>query len=345
MTGSPTAPVSAVVVCSFEEPDTVRGTVDSLLAQTRPPDEVLVVDNHPESVIGSRFEAEGLGVRVLRPGRNLGYPQACNFVAPHASQRWMLFLNPDARADADCLERLLEAAGEDVAIAGAQVLLPDGTVNAGDNPVHVAGLSWSGRYLEPREDGPPRDVAAVSGAALMMRTDVFRELGGHCPAFFLYHDDVDIAWRARMAGWRVRFVPRAVVRHDYVFDKGVKKWLYLEHNRLWTVLANYEARTLLLLAPLLLAAEAGIALLARRDGWWPQKVQAWRDVAREWRALARWRRRVQARRRTSDAELLRPMTARLATPLVQAPMVGAIGAVLELYRRALIAAGEAGPRR
>ena len=334
------APVSAVIVCSFEEPDAVRATLDSLLAQTRPPAEVLVVDNHPESVIGRAFDAARLPVRVLRPGRNLGYPQACNFAAPHASQPWMFFLNPDAHADEDCLERLLDEAGDGVAIAGAQVLLPDGTVNAGDNPVHLTGLSWSGRYLEAREDGPARDVAAVSGAALMMRTDVFRGLGLHCPAFFLYHDDVDIAWRARMAGWRVRFVPRAVVRHDYVFDKGLRKWFFLEHNRLWSLLANYEARTLVALMPVLLAAEAGIALLARRDGWWPEKVRAWREVAAARRALRGWRRHVQSHRRVGDAELLAPMTGRLETPLVQAPLVGPLGALLDAYRRALTRAGK-----
>ena len=328
--------VSAVIVCSFEEPETVRRTVESLLAQTRPPSELLVVDNHPESVIGRAFEEWGLPVRVLRPGRNLGYPQACNFAGPYASQPWMLFLNPDAHADAHCLERLLEAADDDVAIVGAQVLLPDGeTVNAGANPVHLSGLSWSGRYLEPREEGPPRDVAAVSGAALMMRTQVFLDLGGHCPAFFLYHDDVDIAWRARLAGWRVRFVPRAQVSHDYVFDKGAAKWFHLEHNRAWTILANYQLRTLLLLAPVLLAAEAGIALLARRDGWWPERVRAWRELVEGRRELRRWRRHVQGRRTVPDAEVLALMTGSLDTPLVSAPLVGTIGALLDAYRRLL----------
>ena len=48
-------------------------------------------------------------------------------------------------------------------------VIPDGeTVNAGDNPVNLAGLSWAGNYLEPREAGPPRDVAAISGAASLI---------------------------------------------------------------------------------------------------------------------------------------------------------------------------------
>lgn len=330
------ASVTAVIVCSFEPPDAVASTVESLMGQTRPPAEVLLVDNHPEAVVSSALVARGLPVTQLVTGSNLGYPQACNFAAPHASGEWLFFLNPDAQAAPDCLERLLEEASGDVGVLGAQVLLPDGTVNAGDNPVHLVGLSWSGRYLEPREDGPARDVACVSGAASLIRTATFRALRGHSPGFFLYVDDTDIAWRSWLAGMRVRFVPRAVVAHDYEFDKGARKWLHLEHNRLWMLLANYSVRSLVVLAPLLLAAEAGIAVLARRDGWWPQKVEAWRTVWGERRQIAAWRRFVQSTRRRGDRIVVERMTGSLHTPLVQAPAVARAEPALEAYRRLLL---------
>jgi GT2 family glycosyltransferase len=328
------APVTAVIVCSFEAPGTVAGTVRSLLAQTRPPAEVLIVDNHPEALVSTALVEQGLPVRALPTGANLGYPQACNFAAPHATGEWLFFLNPDARAEPDCLEQLLAEADDDVAILGAQVLLEDGvTVNAGDNPVHLVGLSWSGRYLEPREHG---DVACISGAASLTRTETFRALGGHSPGFFLYVDDVDIAWRAILAGMRVRFVPAAVIHHDYEFDKGARKWLYLEHNRLWMILANYSVRALVVLAPLLLAAELGTALLARRDGWWAQKVQAWRTVVAERGQIRAWRRRVQAGRRVGDAAIVERMTGSLSTPLVRSPLTDRAEPALELYRRLVL---------
>ena len=222
-------------------------------------------------------------------GANLGYPQACNFAArrtPRAT--WLFFLNPDAQAAPDCLERLLEEAGDDVGVLGAQVLLPDGTVNAGDNPVHLVGLSWSGRYLEPREDGPARDVACISGAASLIRAATFRALRGHSPGFFLYVDDTDIAWRSWLAGMRVRFVPRAVVEPRLRVRQGLAQ---VAAPRAQPAVDDPgelpAAPRSLLLAPLLLAAEAGIAVLARRDGWWPEKVEAWRTVWAERRRIAR----------------------------------------------------------
>jgi GT2 family glycosyltransferase len=326
------APVTAVVV-RHREPDGGRPAIGSLERQTRPPAELLVVENDPE---GSGEVESSLPARVLRPGANLGYPGACNFAAGEATQPWLFFLNPDAEAAPDCLERLLEAADERTAIVGAQILLPDGRVNAGDNPVHVTGLSWSGRYLEPAEHDPPRETAAVSGAALVTRTDVFRELGGHSPAFFLYVDDTDMAWRARLAGWKVMFCPDATVSHDYEFDKGPSKWRYLEHNRLWMVLSNYSGFTLGLLAPLLLAAEAGIALQARRDGWWPQKLEAWRELAGRRRQLAAWRRGVQAQRTVGDRAIVELMRGEMDTPLVESPMLDRVNRWMERYRRLVL---------
>ncbi len=331
--------VTAVIV-SYADPHAATATVASLLAQSRPPQEVIVVDNHPDAPLAAVLGEQPQQVRLLPPEGNVGYVLACNRAAAAASGDWIWFLNPDAEADRDCLAKLVEAAApSDVAIVGAQVLLPDlERVNAGDNPIHLTGLSWSGRFEEPREHGPARDVAAVSGAALMVRRATFEAVGRFEPSYFMYQDDTDICWRVRLAGWRVRFVPEAVVAHDYEFDKGSAKWFWLERNRWWTVLANYQLVTLLLLAPLLLAAEAGIVALALRDGWWREKLRAWGALLRGAPTLLRHRRAVQALRRVPDARLLELMTARLDTPLMASPAATRLGPLLDGYGAAVRAA-------
>jgi GT2 family glycosyltransferase len=330
------ATVSAVIV-AYENPDAARETVRALLAQTA---EVIVVDNDPRGTTAEALAGAGMrDVRVLRPGRNLGYCRACDLAVEQARGEWVLFVNPDATPEPDCVERLMEAAEPGVGILGAQVLLPDGaTINAGDNPVHLSGVSWSGGYGTPRERGGPRDVTSVSGAALAIRSELYRQLGGHCPGFFMYYDDVDLAWRARLAGARVRYVPAAVVRHDYAFVKGGAKWFQLEHNRGWALLSNYALRSLVVLAPLLLAAEAAIALQARRDGWWPEKARAWRTLARELPAIRRWRRSVQSGRRVGDDVILAGLVGTMATPLVESPLLARANPWMERYRRLVLKA-------
>ena len=323
--------VCAIVV-SYRDGAATRAAVASLHAQTHALSEIVVVDNDPAASLG-----EIAGARVLPQPANLGYTGGANAGARAAGPAdWLLFLNPDAIAAPDCVQRLLEAADEGTAILGAQVLLPDGErVNAGDNPLHLTGLSWSGRFEQPREHGPPRDTAVVSGAALMVRRAAWEQLGGLTERFFLYLDDVDLAWRARLLGWTVRFVPAATVRHDYVFDKGREKWFYLERNRAWTILTLYGGRSLLALAPLLIATEAGIMLAAARQGWLREKLRAWVAVIGWLPALLVRRREIQRARRVSDGELLALQTASVLTPVLDSPLVARANPWMERYRAIL----------
>ncbi len=342
-----TVPITAVVV-SYADPAATVRALDSLLAQTHSPIEVLVVDNDPAGATarmlsdaagpaGARDVGRRAGVRVLTPHANLGYTGAANLAAAAAAGEWLFFLNPDATAAGDCLERLLAAVdGPDVAIVGAQVLLPDGRVNAGANPVNIAGISWSGGYGSAREHGPDRDTAAVSGAALLARREPFLAAGGLCPYFFLYVDDTDLAWRMRLAGRRVRYCPEAVVVHDYEFHKGAAKWRYLERNRAWALLSNLERRTLVLLAPLLLATEAAVIVRAARERWLLEKLRAWASLLRRSRALLRWRAAVQASRTVDDARVLSLFTGGLETDLLGAGVPNWANAALERYRRGLL---------
>ncbi|MGD0452787.1 MAG: glycosyltransferase family 2 protein [Solirubrobacteraceae bacterium] len=329
--------ITAVVV-SYADPAAAIDAVGSLLAQSLAPVEVLVVDNDPARATARALAAGPIApnVRSVCPGANLGYTGAANLAARGARGEWLFFLNPDALAASDCLELLLEAVdGPDVAVVGAQVLLPDGRVNAGENPVNIAGISWSGGYGQPRERGPARDTAAVSGAALLVRRDAFLGIGGLCPFFFMYVDDTDLAWRMRLSGRRVRYCPEAVVVHEYEFEKGAHKWFYLERNREWALASNLQLRTLVLLAPVLLATEAVVTARAISQGWLEEKARAWLSLLGKAPQLIRWRRSVQATRSVSDYRVLGLFSAGIETELV-AGLPRWVNPLLERYRRLVL---------
>jgi GT2 family glycosyltransferase len=327
------ATVSAVVVGYSDRADT-RRAIESLLEQSSPPLEVLVIDNHPERILATDLPDWGLDsrVRLVHSGENIGYTVACNRAAAEANGEWLFFMNPDASADTECLGTLLAVADPAVGALGAQVLLPDGRTNAGDNPVHLTGLAWAGRYGEPREHGPPRPAASVSGAALLVRRTAYEQVGGMSERFFLYYDDTDLCWRLRLAGWDVRFCPEAVVEHEYEFDKGVSKWYWLERNRLWSVMANYSLPALLLLLPLIVTSQLVIGRYALRAGWARALLRAWSSSLGSLPELLSWRRRVQATRRRPDSALIELMVGRFQTRLLDSPAASATGSAMELYR-------------
>jgi GT2 family glycosyltransferase len=328
--------VTAAIVYYDGPVEQLSAAIDSLLAQTRPPNEILVIDNSPDGAIASQLDDCGGAVHAVASGTNLGYCAGVSRAAEMASSEYLLTLNPDARAEPSCLELLVATASADskIAIVGPQILLEDGeTTNAGDNPLHPTGISPAGRYRQPREHGSPRDVAVVSGACLLIRRSAFQAIGGYVDELFMYYDDVDLAWRARIAGMRVVFCPRAGVIHGYEFARRSQKWFFLERNRLFSVLANYERRTLLLLAPLLLATEAGLVVAATFGGWLGQKLRAYVSLARMRRRVAQQRRAVQAMRRQPDAELLVLFSDRLESPFLPRPALALANLVGVPYMR------------
>ncbi len=119
---------------------------------------------------------------------------------------------------------------------------------------------------------------------------------------------------------RVVFCPEATARHGYEFGRrGLEKWFFLERNRLFTLLANYEARTLALLAPPLIATELGLLGVAAYGGWLPQKLHSYASVFALRKRLVEHRRAVQATRRRSDAEVLARFDIRMDSALLPPP--------------------------
>ena len=326
--------VTAILVGTHEQPDVLARLIESLAQQTLAPAEIVCVDQSPDGRFAPLARTAEPAVRMVGLRENLGYPSACNRGAATARGEFLLFINPDAQADAACVETLADAlcVRPDAAIAGAQILLPDGRVNAGDNALHMTGLSWAGRYGLSAEDGPPRPAAVVSGAALMVRRSMFEALGGYTEGFFMYYDDVDLAWRARLAGWEVLFCPHARIAHDYEFQKGNYKWRYLERNRWWCLLTHLRARTLLALAPLLLTVEAAICARAAAEGWLGAKLGAWGLLWRDRRSLAARRRQLQRGRTIGDRPILERMSAAVDSPFIASLALQRMAPLLRAYR-------------
>jgi GT2 family glycosyltransferase len=335
--GTQTTTVTAVLVCYDESPEEIHASLDSLLAQSPPPLEVLIIDNSPGGSFAEGLRSYGDAVRVIETGSNIGYSPAINIAAAHARGDYLVTLNSDARVEPGCLERLAAVADSDpqILLAGAQILLEDGvTHNAGHNPLHPTGISPAGGYGEPREQGEPRDVAVVSGACCLMRLEAFLRLGGFVDEFFLFYDDPDMGWRALIAGMRVVYCPEAAAVHGYEFGRrGKHKWFLLERNRLFSVLANYEVRTLVLLSPLLIATELGLLGVAAYGGWLPQKLKTYASLLALRKRLMRQRRTVQGSRRRSDADVLNLFEDRMDSALLPPPGPALANAVWVPYMR------------
>ncbi len=309
----------SVVIVTFNSRAAVELSLPPLLAELRPDDELIVVDN--ASADGTRAAVRLLApasILVENPG-NDGFAAACNQGVERATGELVLLLNPDASVAAgfaEAIRRPLTERPDWAAWMGLVTMDGGRRVNTAGGVVHYTGIAWAGASGRPvaAVDPGPHEVGFVSGACLAVPREVWRREGGFPAAFFMYCEDVDFSLRLRLAGASIGVEPRARVDHDYAFMKGHLKWRLLERNRWATLLRTYPAPVLALTAPALLAAELAVLAAALAGGWAPAKVGAMSDTARALPRLLRERRSIQAARRVSPAVFAEGLTAELSSP-------------------------------
>jgi len=345
-----TGPTLSTIVVTHDSRAAVERTIPAVAAQLRPGDELIVVDN--DSADGTPATVRELcpEATVIESGSNAGFPAACNRGAAEASGELLCLLNPDAVPAEGWREAIERPWIEGRGWAAWQGLVTAGggrILNSRGGDVHYTGIAWAGGAGEPVPDGLREEVEAglraiepgfVSGACLAIASDTYADAGGLPEEFFLYHEDVDLSLRLRLAGRRVGVEPAARVDHSYEFDKGPAKWRHLERNRWATVIRTYPAGLLAILAPALAATELALVVVALRGGWAPQKLAAWADTLSALPRLVRERRRVQAGREVRTMEF-----AAAFTPDLASAYLGAVGrsrllrAVLRGYWSATLA--------
>jgi GT2 family glycosyltransferase len=319
--------VSVVIVAYKSGPALVR-CIDSL-KRGGAEVEVIVVDNGDEGL--ELDEAQ-----VLRPGRNLGYAGGCNLGAEHARGDVLLFLNPDTVVEEGAVAELARTVSEDGvgAAMGRLLLLSDPAVlNSRGAVIHIAGLGWSSGHGEHASTvTEPVEITYANGSVLAMPRALFEELGGFTEELFLYHEDLELGWRARMRGQRIVLNPAADVLHEYEHARNPEKYYFMERNRLVFVASAYSGRLLLLLAPVLLLAELGLTAVSIRERWFGAKVRGWGWVGRNAGWIARHRRRLQSARTVPDRELARHLTPVLDPAMIELPRsVRFVNPMLEAY--------------
>jgi len=229
----PISPVSIIIV-NYNAGRILTQCVTHALKQAR---QVIVVDNDSADTsiaeLTAHFPDEN-GLIIHHSGRNLGFSAGCNLGCQLATERYILFLNPDCILESDSLQHLLQALEDDpkAGMAGGHIQNPDGSEQGGGRRnvpspwrafVRASGLYrlenfWPKLFPDfqlhkkPLPDKPV-EVEATTGAMMLVRREALQAIGGWDEGYFLHCEDLDLCMRFRRQGWRILFVPDARAIH------------------------------------------------------------------------------------------------------------------------------------
>lgn len=229
--------------------------------------ELIVVDNASSDGSLEPLEAgqiRGIPLRVVKNLDNRGFAAACNQGAALAGGRHLLFINPDCRMAAGALARLMALLDShpDAGMAGPLILNADGSEQRGcrrylPDPrralMRVLGLGKpdaAGRVTAfdlagtPLPMGPT-EVEAISGACMLVRSEAFEDLDGWDEGYFLHCEDLDLCMRIGRAGFKVMFVPDAVVNHTQGVSSRKRPVFVLwhKHRGMWRYFSKFQRAT------------------------------------------------------------------------------------------------------
>lgn len=230
-------PLVAIIVLNWNGLDDTIECLDSLEKLDYPNRRIIVVDNASSGDDVQRLEQRfGDRILIVRNQQNEGYAQGNNRGMDAAEQfrpDFFWVLNNDLTVEPTSLSELVSYSENHprTGIIGSFIgywnspniyCLGGGTINlwTGIDRMHGAGQHRSRANVPKRFD-------YISGAAFFLRADVYRQLGGFDPDYFLYSEEADLSRRATRAGWRTGYAPTSIVYHKFARSTGAYSPTYV----------------------------------------------------------------------------------------------------------------------
>ncbi len=253
-------PNVSIIITNWNGKSWLKGCFDALRTQTFQDFEIILVDDGSSDGSAGWVAEHYPEVHLIEQYEHLGFAGANNLGIRAASGENIVTLNNDTNPEPDWLQEMVNGlSSPDIGMVAAQTLIWDDPklIDSAGIEVDWAGLGWNREWRQPVADAEtPEEVFGPCAAAALYRRKMLDEIGLFDESFYTYYEDVDLAWRARRAGWRCRYMPSARVLHHHSATGGQfsnRKVFLLSRNKVWTILKNYEGRDFIWAWPIILS--------------------------------------------------------------------------------------------
>lgn len=255
---------------------------DSLRKQSYPKDffRIYIIDNdsgeetldylkknYPEAVVLPRLDGNYSAANNL--GAKEAMKDACEYIVS---------VNMDTEMDENWLLELVEALDNnpEAGVAQSKILLHPKDdlervhpkINSIGNVLHFLGFGFTDGYNLPDHEinGYPEIKAYASGCSFIIRAQVLKKIGMWNEEFYMYHDDIELSLKVRLAAYKIVLAPKSIIFHKYEFSRSIRMFYYMERNRLLLLSIFFPRKYRLAVLPLSFVVSIGIGFLMALRG-------------------------------------------------------------------------------
>lgn len=300
--------------------------------------------------------------KIIRNKTNDGYAKGCNDSIKKAMEEnfeYIAIFNIHTILEPNCLTEAMKVLNSDEgvgAVQGRMMLWPEKElVSSLGNATHFLGFGYCQGYrkeYQPKEyslKNPPnplypsksagrqggsfKDIFYPSGSFFLTKKEVLEKVGLFDEEYWMYNEDQELGWRIWLAGWRCVLAPRAVLYNKYEFQRSIKKFYWMDRNRILAILECYHFLTLLLILPVFIVMELGLILFSLKTGWFKEKIKVWKYffIPRNWFYIKKARTRNQSLRKVKDKYIVKKIVGRIWYQEVDDIKLRLINPIFNLY--------------
>ena len=274
--------------------------------------EVIVVDNASSDKSHITCKEKFNKVILISNETNLGYCEGNNVGIRNANGEFVVILNPDTEVEPSWLNELLNAYtknGEGLYQPKIFSLYEKDILQSTGNMLHLFGFGFARDkgVRDKKQRNAIEQIGYASGTCIFTSLSVLNRLEMLDKFLFLYHDDLDLGWRAAQLGIKSYFVPSSVIYHaeSYTLKWSAKKFFWLERNRRYCLLTHYSKETYRKILPSLVLVDLFVWLFYLYKGFLGSKIRAELDIHRNKDYIIKRYKEIESKKLVPDVDLIK----------------------------------------
>ena len=305
-------PLISIIILNYNAGELLLNCVESVFKSRYDNLEVIVVDNDSSDKSHITCKEKFGKIRLISNETNLGYCEGNNVGIRNSNGEFIVILNPDTEVEPSWLNELLSAYrknGEGLYQPKMLSLYEKDILQSTGNMLHLFGFGFARDkgLKDISQRNQIEQIGYASGTCLFTSTSVLNKVSLLDPFLFLYHDDLDLGWRAAQLGIKSYFVPYSVIYHaeSYTLKWSAKKFFWLERNRRYCLLTHYSKKTYRKMLPSLIAVDILVWFFYFYKGFLGSKIRAELDILQNKDHISKRYKDLESKKLVSDIELVK----------------------------------------